>query len=1575
MPENGLEDLLSGIPQLQLEQDLLADIPLVATETVDPIAPELVSIPLLKPSVAEPSSVLVTDELADESLNTEIEKVMFDESRFGKKLKQAAFDSADSQNAFAQTEEPVVETKTNQELRRDLIANASGFVPEIQAEAPEQITDASAAKAYVDYKFTQIADESVSQDDFEERVLNFGGSIHGQHLPNFFKAGANESITGKVSEFVFGDELFDMRAYDPNVGEEVAAGIVSMIMMPLDVATFSLGGGLGGILSNTVKQLTSKGIPLAIANKTALRGASKAIQRYISYGQMTQAGTGFAAYEGLNNTLDQLKQMEVGDVKFDFHQLGEVTAKGFGKGALMSSFGKASERLYGGKPSLTGVDTKQQELASLAGEVAGLSIAAPILLEGRMPTLEDIGSTIGMIGGIKLGNKLKRSVSPSDAEKSIVQMERRAKEIRNELGVDFETSLQILGHQIKQDNASLGLKSTSQQAFDSYVEFDGSSFHPAMGNLAKTSSAEGRPVYSVSLWPDRTKVIDGKNATKEDFDKFIEDNKDVLGSSDRNLMGSWYDAKDTKNTFLDIATITHDAGIASKLGERYNQISMMRLTDLKEYKTGGNGKKVVPRDAASPQDRHLEVEVAEANKVTLPITSVEMYHYSADEFKTLSGFAAKEAGTLGRTGGAETNRDGPPAMHFYGKGSNVELVHGLGNKSDFVHKFNGTLRIYDGKTASDVEKKNYGDKKREISKRDRIFEQGELTDNALREIGYDGFVVGGEGNAVYKMFTPIEVLSNRISETAKKAGDGYAAAEKAEMNADFIPHLDSGFAPLQTRAHNEIIANERMRASEVAVANNQAREWIEKLSDQQLNDIGASVEGIGNLAVGGDTNAAVQGRMTPEMEKVKEDYQLKSEKARRSINDHLREYQYEGEDYIQYIEDYLLHSYVGSAKKIKVATHRFMTNSPNAKKRILPTLKDAKNAGLVPLTQNIATLHSMWNEMNWKVASNVKTMNELNSMISDEGTPVMMNPEDAPSTWPIVNSPLFRKLGARKSGGKTILYEKGAAIHPDIAPIVEKLTQQPFDGKFVKILEGVNRWSKKASLSFSGFHYLSLAESASATLLRGRNPLRGMFVVGEKDPTTGKRVITQPHRIGARLMKQDEFLRDAIGHGLQIQALSDAQVSRTGKDLLAIEALTTSPLGKTLARGVRKFNTAWDKALWDNYHAGLKSFTYYDLVGELSNKFPEYDKDLLKEQIASHVNDAYGGQETVNLLRATPRIEQLARISLLAPDYTLSNLRVASRALTADTPAGRKLGARYWRNMVPTLAIGPAAAQMAIYTAFGDDEKGDSPYIWDNESGREWDIDITPIMRKFSDDPEDQQRSYTHLGKQARELFGWGKDWVGTLYGKSSPVVQIGVEQFLGVNGPTGFEEEFAKIDFWERFPENAASEVKMRAAAVGEKYVPFSWRGNNFAMTAPMSRGISEYQTVKGLEKVLDLYANPTRFSESKNPNFEESLKNIAPDIIDAASRNGWDVEQLLSQAISNKRSFYYARFHAALEDENATKEQGKFAKAIIRMHGGYASIVRSMTARGIDFETSPEALEAMNRAYELAVEEVDPR
>lgn len=782
---------------------------------------------------------------------------------------------------------------------------------------------------------------------------------------------------------------------------------------------------------------------------------------------------------------------------------------------------------------------------------------------------------------------------------------------------------------------------------------------------------------------------------------------------------------------------------------------------------------------------------------------------------------------------------------------------------------------------------------------------------------------------------------------------------------------------IRTRSQKLILDVEREYRTQVTLATMRTKEWEKKFSEDDLIDVGASVENIGRVDRPNETYNSVAARMTTAKWKMKQEYEKVQEEARNAVNAYLDPTNQT--EYITALQDYLPHFYVKGRQDFNKAIRWLMKNSPNAQKRKLPTLKEAIDAGLLPVTQNVAVLHRMWANVNWRVATTRRFMAGLADITLPDGTPIILPRGKAPSDWITNNHPVLMRVYGRKDPktGKTTLWRGGAAIHPEAAPFVQAMTDGPHSNKWINAWEALNAWAKKASLSLSFFHHIALTESALGVFSTVVNPLRGIIMVAELDPTTGKRkLFQQPHRIGVKLMRNRDVVQRWMRKGMTLEATSDVWLTRINKDLMNLEAKVRGvPIVGPAVKLARKFNQWWDRALWEHYHSGLKLFAAEDILTKELARNPGVDVEATMETIASHLNDAFGGLEWEATVFRNPRVRQAMHWALLAPDWTYSNLRIAGRVLITNPKStlGR-LQLKYWRNTVATLVAAPAAVQAAIFLAFGDEEEGDKMFPWQNEAGKKWDIDVTPLMRKLQASgvnrmtasvptPEkgrEKQRYYTHFGKQVREVYNWLENPTGILGRKASPMVQTVWEQITG-SQVDGFKLPWAGEDFW------SWQSLQGRTEAIGGKFVPFSWRGNNFAFTAPMSKGATPWKTRVAYVKALRSYSDPSILDKliRDNPNWEPALESLVVDIAEAAERNGHDSRKLFKQALGVVRGEQYRRFFTAWSNADEA-EMEEASKVIIRLHAGLKQIIKSGRERGVDFTDKDvtEIVEVFERA-----------
>lgn len=113
---------------------------------------------------------------------------------------------------------------------------------------------------------------------------------------------------------------------------------------------------------------------------------------------------------------------------------------------------------------------------------------------------------------------------------------------------------------------------------------DGSTFNLTFGDLG------GAALYAVSLYPERSVVVEGKQIPLAVLRRFVVDNLDILRDP-RVSIGTWFNSDDGMS-YLDISATLPDKAQAIELGKKYNQIAIFDLATFEEIPTGGTGTQV-----------------------------------------------------------------------------------------------------------------------------------------------------------------------------------------------------------------------------------------------------------------------------------------------------------------------------------------------------------------------------------------------------------------------------------------------------------------------------------------------------------------------------------------------------------------------------------------------------------------------------------------------------------------------------------------------------------------------------------------------------------------------------------------------------------------------------------------------------------------------------------------------------------------------------------------------------------------------------------------------------------------------
>jgi len=120
---------------------------------------------------------------------------------------------------------------------------------------------------------------------------------------------------------------------------------------------------------------------------------------------------------------------------------------------------------------------------------------------------------------------------------------------------------------------------TARKALRFHREHGGSTFNLFFGNLAH------QHLYSVSIYPERSRRIPSHLLTEDALELFIEGNLDLL-SDPRCCLGTW---EEDGHVYLDISAVLESSEQAIRLGMQYNQIAIYDLRKGAVIDTGGTG--------------------------------------------------------------------------------------------------------------------------------------------------------------------------------------------------------------------------------------------------------------------------------------------------------------------------------------------------------------------------------------------------------------------------------------------------------------------------------------------------------------------------------------------------------------------------------------------------------------------------------------------------------------------------------------------------------------------------------------------------------------------------------------------------------------------------------------------------------------------------------------------------------------------------------------------------------------------------------------------------------------------------
>lgn len=540
------------------------------------------------------------------------------------------------------------------------------------------------------------------------------------------------------------------------------------------------------------------------------------------------------------------------------------------------------------------------------------------------------------------------------------------------------------------------------------------------------------------------------------------------------------------------------------------------------------------------------------------------------------------------------------------------------------------------------------------------------------------------------------------------------------------------------------------------------------------------------------------------------------------------------------IDNFISHFWTGSAKQ-KTAFGKLVMRARQGRK--IPTYAEGIKIGLKPFHKNIIEDLAAYEELSTRVIVNNDLVRTLWGTFDTDGNPML-----APLTkknrglldegWKIVDNKALNKalyVARKGKSGKTVVTQTYPAtlVHPDFVKPVNSVFADPFTSNWYRNLRTVNAATKAINLSVSLFHPWALAESALG--------------IGPAAPFIG------PGR-GLKALKDPAFVEEMIKQGhVDFGPSVDVGRNIVRDGLLKIEARAAGkPVVAQAATFLRAFKDGWDRALWDTYQHGLKAYAYQHFKAKLTKRFPDVHPKIIMEEAGKLVNNSFGGQNWEAMM-TNPRILEASHALLLAPDWTLSNIKQAINPLESRATGWAKgklakadpiamqesmtrsklrgyAGRRYWGKFALFNFLG---LQMMNYAFSGMRDDMEAHFTWDNPEGQKLNF-VTPF------DNEDGVPEYAVSGKQWKEIMRWATEPAVQLGSKAAPTLRMAAEQATGHALGSGFpapwvqdKESGIRPTFWESVPQRASHAVQY--------FVPFSFRSNNFALTFPVTQGMTK--------------------------------------------------------------------------------------------------------------------------------------
>ena len=371
--------------------------------------------------------------------------------------------------------------------------------------------------------------------------------------------------------------------------------------------------------------------------------------------------------------------------------------------------------------------------------------------------------------------------------------------------------------------------------------------------------------------------------------------------------------------------------------------------------------------------------------------------------------------------------------------------------------------------------------------------------------------------------------------------------------------------------------------------------------------------------------------------------------------------------------------------------NRQRTKSPNEKPRLINTIMEGLEVGLVPKTTDITKMMAYYSRSNIEAWANKTMLQEVSGLNvierNEDGEIISSDPllsSVAPfnleqykyfeipgvgPVWVYNVSPKQMKVKNPITGKDKVLYSEASA-GDRFGVVFDTYQSTPFWKAFDTMASSM----KKLELGFSGFHAGALTEVYMVQNMVEYGPKKALanfmkYIFADTmknhqlpcfaNPQDFQEAATHLVKFGATndyaaadVQNMFDNMRDAM---MKVQ-----EKLKDGNGISGTVALATMPL-KVATQMLSLINKGMDRALWDFLHDGLKLATYRmraDKTKERAKKNGWTEEELSRalDEDGQFVNDMFGGQHW-DVLGASHRTLRYAGRVLLSPDWNASTTR------------------------------------------------------------------------------------------------------------------------------------------------------------------------------------------------------------------------------------------------------------------------------------------------------------------------------